>query len=231
MTMKKIFSLMGSLILYFCVATVLAQVAAIGGMAAKGALDRGRLLRVMAALHGLDLVTMQAQLVEPKSTTDDEQPSIGERLVAQDLQNLDLALRQSSLEKGRSDLLAMQTELAAAVASFDETRKAFDANLKKLAEESQTESLQSVQRTIDAMQPEQAKTQLLKMVEDNKMQDVVTIIKAMSADKRKKLVATFKAGADEEQLYEIIQSIRAGDPLAKTINDTQMNLASPTPTP
>lgn len=229
--MKKIFTLLSSLIIYFCVATVLAQVAALAGMAAKGALDRGRLLRVMAALHGLDLVTMQAQLVKPASTTDDEQPSVGDRLVAQDLQNLDLDLRQSSLEKGRSDLLAMQTELAAEVASFDETRKAFDANLKKLAEESQAESLKSVQRTIDAMQPEQAKTQLLKMIENNKMQDVVTIIKAMSTDKCKKLVATFKAGADEEQLYEIIQSIRAGDPLAKTVNDTQKNLASPTPTP
>ena len=90
--MKKIFTLLSSLIIYFCVATVLAQVAALAGMAAKGALDRGRLLRVMAALHGLDLVTMQAQLVKPASTTDDEQPSVGDRLVAQDLQNLDLDL-------------------------------------------------------------------------------------------------------------------------------------------
>ena len=54
-------------------ATVLAQVAALGGLAAKGALDRGRLLRVVAALHGLDLVTMQAQLVAPKKSTDAEQ--------------------------------------------------------------------------------------------------------------------------------------------------------------
>lgn len=229
--MKKILSLLSSLLIYFCVATVMAQVAAIGGMAAKGALDRGRLLRVLAALHGLDLVTMQAQLVAPPSTTDDEQPSIADRLVAQDLNNLDLDLRQSSLEKGHSDLLAIQTELAAEIASFDDTRKAFDANLKKLADEAQSESLLSVQRTIDAMQPEQAKTQLLKMIENDNMRDVVTIIKAMSADKRKKLVATFKAGADEEQLYKIVQSIRAGEPLASTIQDTQQSLRAATPTP
>lgn len=229
--MKKILSLLSSLLIYFCVATVMAQVVAIGGMAAKGALDRGRLLRVLAALHGLDLVTMQAQLVAPPSTTDDEQPSIADRLVAQDLNNLDLDLRQSSLEKGHSDLLAIQTELAAEIASFDDTRKAFDANLKKLADEAQSESLQSVQRTIDAMQPEQAKTQLLKMIENDNMRDVVTIIKAMSADKRKKLVATFKAGADEEQLYKIVQSIRAGEPLASTIQDTQQSLRAATPTP
>ena len=32
------------------------------------------------------------------------------------------------------------------------------------------------------------------MIKDEKMDDVVTIIKTMSADKRKKLVATFKDG-------------------------------------
>ena len=229
--MKKIFSLLSTLLIYFCVATVLAQAAALTGMAAKGALDRGRLLRVMAALHGLDLVTMHAQLVEPKSTTDDEKPSIADRLVAQDLNNLDLDLRQSSLEKGRSDLLAMQTELAAEIASFDEARQSYGTQLKKLADDSQTESLKSVQRTIDAMQPEQAKTQLLKMVKDDKMEDVVTIIKSMSNDKCKKLVATFKDATDEDELYKILMSILDGGPLASTIKKAQEDLPSPAPTP
>jgi len=228
---KKIISLLNTLLLYFCVATVLAQVAALGGLAAKGALDRGRLLRVMAALHGLDLVTMQAQLVAPEKSEDTEQQSIADRLVTQDLKNLDLDLRQSSVEKGRSDLLAMQSELATKIADIDETRKAYDQRLKELAEESQTESQQDVQRTIEAMQPEQAKTQLLKMIDDKLMEDVVTIIKTMSADKRKKLVATFKDGADEEQLYKIIKSIRDGDPLASTIKDAQDDLAPPEPNP
>jgi hypothetical protein len=226
---KKIFSLFGSLIVYFCVATVLAQVAALGGLAAKGALDRGRLLRVVAALHGLDLVTMQAQLVAPKPVANAEQSSIRDRLIARDLKSLDLDLRQSSLEKGRSDLLAMQSALATEIASFGETRKAYDTRLKELAEEAKTESLKDVQRTIEAMQPEQAKIQLLKMIKDEKMDDVVTIIKTMSADKRKKLVATFKDGADEEQLYEILKSIRDGDPLVSTIRDAQGDLAPPGP--
>jgi hypothetical protein len=226
---KKVFSLCGSLIVYFCVATVLAQVAALGGMAAKGALDRGRLLRVVAALHGLDLVTMQAQLVAPKEPANVEQSAIGDRLIAQELKNLDLDLRQSSLEKGRSDLLAMQSALATKITSFDETRKAYDKYLKELAEETNTASLQDLQRTIEAMQPEQAKTQLLKMIKDENMDDVVTIIKTMSADKRKKLVATFKDGVDEVQLYEILKSIRDGNPLASTLRDAQDDLSPSEP--
>ena len=50
--------------------------------------------RVLAALHGMDVVTMQTQLVSPKKTTEKEQPSFAARVEAQDLKSLDLDLRE-----------------------------------------------------------------------------------------------------------------------------------------
>ena len=62
--------------------------------------------------------------------------------------------------------------------------------------------MKELQRTIEAMRPEQAKAQLLKMLDDEAMGDVVTIVKNMPADKRKKIIAEFKEGTDADQLYK-----------------------------
>jgi|TARA_B100000809_G_scaffold224369_1_gene234474 hypothetical protein len=46
---------------------------------------------------------------------------------------------------------------------------------------------------MEAIQPKQAKEQLLKMIEDEAMDDVVSIIKGMALDKRKKIIQEFAA--------------------------------------
>jgi ACT domain-containing protein len=81
------------------------------------------------------------------------------------------------------------------------------------------------------MQPEQAKGQLLKMLEDDAMEDVVTIVTNMPADKRKKILAEFKVGTDAEQLYEILKNIRKGEPIASTIQDARQSLTPEARTP
>jgi hypothetical protein len=95
---RKVLSLFSTVFVYFCLATIIAQAAAVGALWAKGALDRGRMYRVLAALQGIDVVTMQAQLVSPHKSTQEEQPSFAARLEAQDLKSLDFDLRQSSID-------------------------------------------------------------------------------------------------------------------------------------
>ena len=74
------------------------------------------------------------------------------------------------------------------------------------------------------MRPEQAKEQLLKMLDDKAMGDVVTIVKNMPADKQKKIVAEFKEGSDADQLYQILKNIRAGEPVVSQIEDAREQL-------
>ena len=229
--MKKIFSLFTTVFIYFCVATIIAQATAVGALWAKGALDRGRMYRVLAALQGMDVVTMQAQLVSPKKATETEQPSFAARVEAQDLKSLDFDLRESSIDNGRNDLLALQKELNDAQAAFDGAKKAYDTVLKEMADEKATTSMKELQRTIEAMQPAQAKAQLLKMLEDEAMDDVVTIVTNMPVDKRKKIVAEFKDGTDADQLYEILKNIRQGEPIASIIQDARNSLKPEAPTP
>jgi hypothetical protein len=57
------------------------------------------------------------------------------------------------------------------------------------------------------------------------MGDVVTIVKNMPSDKQKKLIAEFKEGSDAEQLYQILKSIRAGEPVVSQIEDARQQLS------
>ena len=222
--MKRIFSLLTTAFIYLCVATMIAQTAAVSALWAKGALDRGRLYRVLAALHGLDVVTMQTQLMSQKKATEQEQPSYDTRVEAQSLKSLDLDLRETAIDKGLLDLLNLQTSVRTEQTQFQQQRQSYDAKLTDMVAEVQTTSMKELQRTIEAMRPEQAKTQLLKMLDDKAIGDVVTIVKNMPADKQKKIIAEFKEGPDVDQLYQILKSIRAGEPVVSQIEDARQQL-------
>jgi hypothetical protein len=221
---KKVFSLLTTAFIFFCVATIIAQIAALSALGAKGALDRGRLYRVLAALHGVDVVTMQTKLMAQTKSSKQEQPSYESRLEAQNLKSLDLDLRETAIDKGLLDLLNLQTSVKTEQTAFQDQRQSYDAKLKDMVDEVQTSSMKDLQRTIEAMRPAQAKEQLLKMLNDKAMGDVVTILKNMPADKQKKLVAEFKAGSDAEQLYQILKNIRAGEPVVSQIEDARKAL-------
>ena len=222
--MKTIFSAVGAGFNYFCVATVIAIAAALTAMWVKGALDQGRMYRVLAALHGIDVITMQRQLIEQEKETDSEQPSHTDRLERQTLKNLDLDLREAAVSNGLMEMKAIQAKLEVETSRFDELKKAYTAKLQEFADEEQATSLKELQRTLEAIKPVQAKEQILKMIEDDAIDDVVSILTSMSIDKRKKVIGEFKQPNDAEVLYEILKHIRKGEPLASQIRETQEKL-------
>ncbi len=221
--MKRIFSLLGALFSYFCVATVIAIVTALLALWLKGALDQPRLYRVLASLHGIDLVTMQRELIQEAKAPDMEEPSAAARRDQQLLINLDLDLREQAVANGLESLTAIETQLQIETTRFDDLKKTYAAKLKELEDEEQATSLKELQRTLEAMRPNQAKEQILKMMDDKSdskaMDDVVTIVKNMPIDKRKKIFAEFKQGSDEDKLYEILKSIREGEPMVPQIEN------------
>ena len=222
--MKKIIALLSAAFTYFCVATVIALVAAAAALSFKGALDRGRLYRVLAALHGIDLVTVQQQLTAREAEVDNEQPSHEDRFQQLALKNLDLDLREDAIRNAWSDMNNLQAALAVERARFDELKDAYAVKLQQLADEEQATSLKEVQRTLEAIKPAQAKEQILKMLDDDAMDDVVTILKNMPIDKRKRIIAEFEQATEVEALYEILKNVRLGEPITSQIRDTQEKL-------
>jgi hypothetical protein len=93
-----------------------------------------------------------------------------------------------------------------------------------LSDEAQDNGLQDVQRTLQSLDPEQAKEQLLIMYDDKRIDDVVTILQAMSTDARKDILAEFTTPGDVEILADILRRISEGMPVSSLIKETDEKL-------
>ena len=101
---------------------MISLIAVAGTLGVKGSLDEDRLYRVLAALHGIDLVSLHTQVRKEKQAMDDEQASYDMQRNAQLLHSLDLDLRETAIEKGLLDFASLQGKLQTAQQRFSGCR-------------------------------------------------------------------------------------------------------------
>ena len=169
-------------------------------------------------VNGIDISGNRLQEFLRKSK-DVEQPSFDEILDQRKMTSLDMDIRLRSQQEFRDELSIMLAELRDDQDRFSDRLLAFRTELKELGEEAQENGLQEVQRTLQALDPEQAKQQLLIMYDDKRIDDVVTILQAMSTDARKDIVAEFTTQADVEILADVLHRISEGMPVSSLIKE------------
>jgi hypothetical protein len=226
--MNRIFGWFGSLLVAISIGTTISLVVLIGMLWWKGALADERLLAMIAAVQGIQpLPPGAAAGADPAAA---EQPSLDQIMQARLRASLDLDLRESAIDKSLGDLRTVETLIKTERERLDLWKLDFDQRLAKLETAATDAALLEVQRALEVMSPKQAKDQILKMLDepgsasDDPMQDVVTVIKSMADDKRKKLLGEFKTPEEAEKLAEILHEIRLGLPDSEIIRDTRNQL-------
>jgi hypothetical protein len=221
---------MGLLLVWFCVGTVLAQAVLLGMLWWKGAIGDGRVLAMYAALHGI-VPESDGSGRGPAADPNPEQLSLAEVAQRRMLTSLDLDLRETALDKWLADLRNIRSEIETEDDRLNLWKETFDIRLKKMESTALDTSLLEVQKTLEAIQPKQAKEQILKMLDDapdghneQAMQDIVKILKAMPLDKRRKILGEFKSEDEATTLAEILKEIRLGAPEVDLIRDTRAGL-------
>ena len=136
--------------------------------------------------------------------------------------DMDLCLR--SQQQFRDERRVMLADLRTDQDRFSDRLLAFRNELKEINEEAEDNGLQDVQRTLQSLEPEQAKEQLLIMYDDKRIDDVVTILQAMSTDARRDILAEFTTPADVEILADILRRISEGMPISSLIQKTDEKL-------
>ena len=207
----------------FCVATVLTQVILLSYFLIQGTLNRNSAIQLIALVNGIDVSGNRLQEFLRKSK-DVEQPSFEEILDQRKMTSLDMDIRLRSQQEFRDELSIMLAELRDDQDRFSDRLLAFRTELKELGEEAQENGLQEVQRTLQSLDPEQAKEQLLIMYDDKRIDDVVTILQAMSTDARKDILAEFTTPADVEILADVLRRISEGMPVSSLIKETNDKL-------
>lgn len=205
--MKKLVGLF----LWFCAASVLAQICIVGLAAVNGNFNRRTLSQVIALMNGIDIQTkrLETALITARDTP---VPSYEEVLNAKTNAELQLNSRTRALDRLQRQLGDQQRELQKKIEDFDERRIQFELKLEQLRTGSQNDSLKEAQSILENLAPEAAKKQLVLMLLKDELSDVVSIIRGFPPDKQKKVLAEFAETADEEMLAKVLAEIRRAGP-------------------
>jgi len=216
--------LMGALTA-FCIATVLTQFILMGYFLTSGNINGDTGTRIVALLNGIDISGNRLQQIM-RASEDREQPDFDDILEARKMESYDMDIRLRSQKELRDELATLLAKVKDDGAILDERLNAFRGKLKKLREVALEEGIQDVQRTIQSLDSVQAKEQLLIMYDDERIDDVVTIVKAMSSEKRSNILGEFVNVNNKEpdKLAEILRRIGEGMPTTTLIDDTRNGL-------
>ncbi|MBM3998535.1 MAG: hypothetical protein FJ297_03155 [Planctomycetes bacterium] len=210
--MKRILGMMQATLVYFLAATAAALIGLIGVLWLKGHLNRDKALDVLAAAYGVEPPA-------PPATGDgkDARVSYEDVLEKRAIQGMDLDLREHALDKAMTDLVNQQTRLDDDRTKYNQLLEQFEARLAELQAGAADRAMQDVLQTLVSMRAEQAKEQLLKLIETGGHDRVVTLFKMMPAEIRKKILGEFTT-TERDTLHEIIQKILAGSGEGDLIN-------------
>ena len=203
--MKKLVGAM----LWFCAATLLAQSTVLMLSYLRGNLGPHTLPQVVALLNGIDIQGQRLQQAI-RQAKDAPPPSHEEILTARAQMSLELDARERALARHAEQLRTTQAKLQEDMAAFDNRRLAFEEDLARRNRSEDEQTLGEVQKIIELLQPEQAKDQLLRMIDADQSEDVVAIVKALPDDKRKKIIAEFTQPDEATKLQDILRLIREG---------------------
>jgi hypothetical protein len=226
--MKVIAQWLSNLVIAFSIGTVISLAVVLGMLWWKGALADERVLGMLAALQGIKPAPPQqkAKAIDAHS----EQPSLDQIMQARLRSSLDLDLRESAIDKSQGDLRTLEEQIKTESRRLDNWKTSFDQRVAALQTAATDAALLELQRTLEAMQPKQAKDQIMKMLQDpatatdKPMDDVVTIMKAMPLDKRRKILGAFTTPEEVEKLHAVLQEIRRGTPETDLLEDTRRQL-------
>ncbi|MCC9605674.1 hypothetical protein LOC68_21760 [Blastopirellula sp. JC732] len=212
---------------YLCVATVLATGVGAAILIATNRVDTSKAYSILAIVYGIDEDKIREQMdEESQPEKDNEEPDMQAVIDARARRHLALDFRIQALDTGIENIRGMQANLAEERRRYDQLKTSFDERLKKLEEGVRDDAIVELQRTMEAIDARQAKEQMMIMLErdDNSMQDVVTILKGMPNDKRKKIIAEFRTEEEKQKLADILNQIRLGVPEATLIKDARDQL-------
>lgn len=229
--MGKLLQLVGALVAYFCIATVLSMGVIAFVFVQRVELTKEKWSRMLAAAYGLDLPTGPAHAANASEVASVEQPSYEQLLEARAVKTRNLELREQALREGLDQLRNEQRRIVEEKRRFKQIREGFDAELLAMREGAAATGLEDVRRTLETIKPKQAKDQIVKMLANDQIDEVVMLISEMPDTKRAKIISEFKTPEEADQLSQILQRIRDGVPTVETADKTRDQLAPKPGTP
>jgi hypothetical protein len=215
-----------SLLMYACVATVIAEAVLALTIVPRLKLNRERTVQMLAIAYGMDLFAMREEVAaaQEKERISAEQASFDQILEARALKTRDIEFREQALQNGLEQLRVAQRKAADEYKRCAQLKDSFDAALKALDEGAEASGADAVRRILETIKPKQAKELIVQMLADKKLDQVVATLGAMSDAKRAKIIGEFKTPEETVKIGEVLRRIREGTPTAQMAEETRTQL-------
>ncbi len=219
--MGSLVSKLFSLGAYLCVATVVSALAGLGFLRASGRLPNDRIDRLLAVVQGADQKESKTEQAAGETASDADQPSYEDHERSREIYSRNLEMREQALKSGLERVRFEQSKVAREKEIYDALESAFDSQLEALRSKALSSGRENVRTIWENIKPKQAKEQIMKMLDNEEMNEVVTILSGMPIGKRAKIVSEFKTAEETARLDEVLRLIRSGVPEVNLIDKTR----------
>ncbi len=201
--MKKLVTAM----LWTCTAILLGQLFILGFAAIKGYLSPKTVTQIVALLNGIDIQgeRLTNAIKEGKNAP---VPTYQDVLEAKSNAILSMDSRAQALDRYKRQLDEKDKSLTEREARHNALVAEFKKQENETRAAKETESLQLRMQLFSALQPPDAKQQLMLMLEKNLKSDVISILKGLDDDKLKKILGEFTELIDQQKIADIMEEIR-----------------------
>jgi len=219
------------LLVYFCLATLIAQAAVFAYLGVAFGVDRDKAMQIFAVLQDVDLFEMRREAEREREQVSPEQVSYEQIMEARARNVFHLQLREDALKNGLQQLDYEQRRLSSQKKEFELVRAAFQKQLFDMQEGAIAAGMENLRLKLESIKAPEAKNQIAEMLGDGRLDQVVVLLANMPSTKSAKIMSEFKTDAEIEQLYEILQRIGEGYPEYDLAADMLSKLPDANPPP
>lgn len=209
---KKLIGYIGTLFVYFCLATITAQFIFVGAIWMKGGLTQDKRFQLLAILQGVDvaeIITAEDARIEAIRR---QEGDLANKMV----NTSQMETRHDVIMVGLGHVKTVEARLKGERQRYEMLKQRFFSYVTNLESDAVSESLQTLTQDFEVMDPVQAKSQIIRMLEDGKVDDVVWIVNALSGAKTKRLLDQFRSEEEKEHFHQIMTRLREGPKESQT---------------
>ena len=209
---RRLTSLAFAALLYFSLATLIAQGIMAGYVWSEWHLDREKIARLVDVARGIELGTPPAPAGPPREEAAPEQPSYEQIVEARASKDKNLQLREQALASALAQLRSDQEKLAESEKRYKLDRGEYETKLAAAAQDAKSAGNEDVRRILQTVKPKQAKEFLMGMLENKEQDEVVILLSGMTDSKRGRILAEFKTPEEVKKIEDVLRMIRKGVP-------------------
>jgi predicted phage-related endonuclease len=199
-------------LLYFSLATLIAEGIMTGYVWSKWRLDRDKIARLVDVARGIEQNAASAPAEPPPEEPAPEQASYEHVVEARAVKDKNLQFREQALAAALAQLQADQDKLADNEKRYKLDRSDFETKVAATAKNAKSAGHEDVRRIIQTVKPKQAKEIVLGMLENKEQDEVVILLSGMTDSKRAKILAEFKTADETKKIEDVLRLIRKGVP-------------------